>query len=236
MNQWNQMADIFGCSWDEETIPECAADNICIAWPSLFAGIDKGFAGRISGKALDFGCGGGLLCRRLHEMGFAVTGFDRSPELLAKAGANTPPAVRLTDAESTLAQNGRYDLITSVMVFQFIEDIQATVDTLTALLKPGGLIICAVFNPGFLTANSGSGVFGGFSDGRTGFMELKEGVRVAVHSRSEAEYREIFGQNGCEQVYIDYPAFSREFLDKYPMPFATEQAEYLIQAFTNGKK
>lgn len=226
------MADIFGCSWDEETIPECAADNICIAWPSLFAGIDKGFSGEISGKALDFGCGGGLLCRRLHAMGFSVTGFDQSEALLKKAGANTQAGLRLTGSASELARNGPYDLITSVMVLQFIEDIEATIDTLTALLKPGGLIIYAVFNPGFLKANSGSDVFTGFSDGRTGFMELKKGVSIPVHSRTEAEYREIFGQNGCEEIYIDYPAFSKEFLDKYPMPFATEQPEYLIQAFT----
>ncbi|MGV1099580.1 class I SAM-dependent methyltransferase [Thiovibrio sp. JS02] len=234
MNQWNQLTDIFGRGWDQDTIPECAADNICIAWPSLIACIDRAFAGRFSGKALDFGCGGGLFCRKLHEMGFAVTGYDEAAELLESARRNTPPEVTLTASGAEAARNGKYELITSIMVLQFIADIDSTTERIASLLKPGALTVHAVFNPEFLKANSGSRVFSGFSSGGAGFMELKEGIRIPVHNRTAAEYRRIFAKYGCEEVYLDYPPFSEEFLDQYRMPFATEQPEYLVQAFRNA--
>ena len=43
MGQWDRLVDIFGCRWDEENIPACAADNMLIAWPSLIAGIQHHF-------------------------------------------------------------------------------------------------------------------------------------------------------------------------------------------------
>ncbi|MCI5223323.1 MAG: hypothetical protein D3924_11780 [Candidatus Electrothrix sp. AR4] len=62
-------------------------------------------------------------------------------------------------------------------------------------------------------------------------MELKKDVKVPVYNRSEAEYRNLFEKEGFEEVYLDYPKFTDEFLNEYTMPFSTKYAEYLIQAF-----
>jgi len=232
MNHWNQLSDIFGCSWNEDTIPECAADNICIAWPSIINGIKKEFDGPICRlNVLDFGCGGGLFCRKLHEMGFNVTGYDESEELIKKAKNNTPKEITITSSSTITSQNGKYDLLTSLMVLQFIEDIDSTINNIISLLKPNALIIYAVFHPKFIEENSENNVFTGFTNNQTGYMELKKGVRVPVYIRTESEYRNLFKKYGYEETYLDLPAFTEEFLNKYKMPFSTDYPEYLIQGF-----
>lgn len=231
MNHWNQLTDIFGCKWNEDAIPECAADNICIAWPSIINGIERAFNKPTRLNALDFGCGGGLFCRKLHEMGFAVTGYDESEELIKKARVNTPKEVTITNSSTIAAQNGRYDLITSLMVFQFIDNIDSTIKNTISLLKPNALIIFAVFNPKFIEENSKNNIFTDFTSNQTGYMELKKGVKIPVYNRTESDYRNIFEKFGYEEVYLDLPAFTEEFLNKYKMPFSTKSPEYLIQGF-----
>lgn len=231
MNQWDQLTDIFGCKWTEDAIPGCVADNICIAWPSIINCIKKVFDKPTRLNVLDFGCGGGLFCRKLYEMGFEVTGYDESEALIKTARVNTPQEVTITNSRTIAAQKGKYDLITSIMVFQFINDIDSTIKNIVSLLKPNGLIVYAVFNTKFIKENSNNKVFTGFTNNQTGYMELKKGVKIPVFNRSESEYRYLFEKFGYKEVYLDFPAFTEEFLDKYKMPFSTKNSEYLIQAF-----
>jgi SAM-dependent methyltransferase len=231
MSQWDQLADIFGCKWNESSIPECAADNICIAWPSIINCIEK-----VSSKpsrliALDFGCGGGLFCRKLYEMGFDVTGYDDSEELIKIARANNPEDVTITNSNTILDQKAKYDLLTSIMVFQFINDIDSMIKNIISLLKPNGLIIYAVFNPEFIKENSGNKVFTDLTNNQTGYLELKKEVKIPFFIRTASEYRHTFEKLGFKEVYLDFPAFTEEFLEKYKMPFSTKNSEFLIQAF-----
>lgn len=229
MSQWNNMADIFGSAGIDNVIPECVADNICIAWPSIIRCIEKEFSNSTHSSVLDFGCGGGLFCKKLFELGFDVTGYDDSEELVKIAQINTPKEVTITD---TIAiQKRRYDLISSIMVFQFIINIDSIINSIISLLKPNGLIIFAVFNPKFIEENSTNKVFTEFDSYRQGYMELKKGIKVPVYNRTEVEYRKLFEAAGFEEVYVDYPAFTKEFLSKYKMPYSTKYPEYLIQAF-----
>lgn len=233
-NPWNRLADIFGCPSEEGSIPACAADNICIAWPSVencIAGVFKEPRHR---KALDFGCGGGMFCWRLHELGFDVTGYDKAEDLVKTARNNAPEAITITSSNAIWTQNAQYHLITSIMVLQFIEDIAATASRLLSLLRPGGLIVYAVFNPEFVEDNLNRPPFSGFADHRSGFMELKPGVKIPVFIRRAADYRSLFESLGCEEVYRDYPGFTEAFLRKYDMPFSTTCPEYLIQAFRSA--
>jgi len=231
MNQWNQLADTFGCAWDGNIIPDCAADNICVAWPSILKCIEKEIPESNGYKALDFGCGGGLFCKKLSQHGFNVTGYDQSTELVNSAKCNTPSDVSVTSSNSVMVENGGYDLISSIMVLQFIDDIAPVIDSILSVLNPKGLIVFAVFNPKFIEDNSNSSVFSGFESYRSGYMELKEGIKIPVYNRSESEYREIFESRGLEEVYLDHPIFTKEFLSEYEMPFSTTYSEYQIQGF-----
>jgi SAM-dependent methyltransferase len=230
MNPWNQLADEFGHKRDDEEIPEYAADNVCIAYPSIIRCIQNRFNQPLGKKALDFGCGGGLFCEELLAMGFEVTGYDSSEALVKAARMNTSKKVNITDSWA-IASQSRYDLIASVMVLQFIEDIERTIADITSLIQPNGLVIYAVFNPNFIEDNLNGSIFSGFQSRSTGYMELKEGIKVKCHSRNNSEYHSLFKALGYEEVYLDYPEFTGEFLQQFKVPFATRYSEYLIQAF-----
>jgi len=164
-------------------------------------------------------------------MGFSVTGYDESHELIKSANLNTQPEVTITSLNSELVGNGKYDLVTSIMVFQFIVDIESTIERITTIIKLGSLVIFAVFNPCFIVENSSNDVFSGFERYQTGYMELKEGFKIPVYNRYEEEYREIFLKKGFEEVYLDYPEFTKVFLGEHNMSFSTKYSEYQIQGF-----
>ena len=231
MNQWDGLVDTFGCSWEEEIVPETAADNICIAWPSINQCIESHFTEPLGRKALDFGCGGGLFCRALAQRGFSVTGFDTSIKLAESARRNISNNISITTSETQMLDNGGYDLISSIMVLQFIEDIDATISKLVSVLNKNGLLVFAVFNPEFIEDNSECAAFSGFKDYRSGYMELKQGLKIPVYNRSREEYESLFKAVGLEEVYVDYPEFDQEFLSKYEMPFSTAFSEFQIQGF-----
>lgn len=233
MSQWNELADVFGSDGDSggNNIPDVAADNIYIAWPSIIKGIEKNLINTGHLHALDFGCGGGLFCKKLHQLGFQVSGCDESTALVMAAQENTPQAVSVSQCETIFGQQTSFDLITSIMVFPFIEEFERVLEKLTSLLKRNGLVIFAAFNPAFIKANSDDNFFSGFEDSKSGYIQFKSELKIPLYNRSESDYRMLFEQYGYEQVYLDYPAFNKAFLTKYPMPFATETAEYLIQGF-----
>lgn len=235
MNEWDRLDDIFGCGYTDGALPAYAADNICIAWPSITGSIDRFLPQKQGLKALDFGCGGGLFCTRLHEMGFRVTGYDNAEDLVKSARRNTPQDVVITHSPAAISAKENYHLITAVMVFQFIGDIEATVDALVKALAPGGLVISAVFNPRFVEDNLDSNsVFSGFRDNVHGSMELRKDVRIPVFKRTAKEYRTLLARHGCREMHVDYPGFTPEFLRRYPLPWSTTYPEYLIQTFSKS--
>jgi hypothetical protein len=99
------------------------------------------------------------------------------------------------------------------------------------MIKGSGVIIFVVFNKNFIEDNLNNNIFSHFKNFRTGFIELKEGIKVPVYNRTEVDYRNLFASRGFNEIYIDYPPFTKDFLSKYDMPFATDEPEYLIQAF-----
>ena len=103
-------------------------------------------------RALDVGCGGGLLCEPLARQGFSVTGLDAAPENIAIA-INHAKSTGLTidyrtgSAEALAgALPGQFDLITCLEVVEHVADIDSFLAALAALLAPGGLLILSTPN------------------------------------------------------------------------------------------
>lgn len=97
-------------------------------------------------KALDFGCGTGLLTEALAASAAAVTAVDISAAMVAvlrdKIQQNRISNVQaLHGAVETLGLAGDYDLITCSSVCGFLPDYPGTAKTLAGLLRPGGLFI-----------------------------------------------------------------------------------------------
>lgn len=112
-------------------------------------GSSTAFAPLAGKRALDVGCGAGLLCEPLARLGAAVTGLDAAAENIAVA--------RLHAGQSGLAIDYRhgsveqlhgetFDLVTSLEVIEHVTDPAAFVDGLASALADGGLMILSTPN------------------------------------------------------------------------------------------
>ena len=100
-------------------------------------------------RALDVGCGAGLLAEPLARMGAAVTGLDAAPENVAVASAHARGQGLAIDYRAGgiegLGESG-FDLVTSMEVIEHVADPAAFVGGLAAALAPGGLLILSTPN------------------------------------------------------------------------------------------
>jgi malonyl-CoA O-methyltransferase len=106
-------------------------------------------AGPRIGRALEFGCGTGLLTRALHRR-FDFGAFE-SNDLLDEARDHLPgdlrPAFRPGPIEG-LPLHGAYDLIASGATIQWIADPAALLARLSRHLAPGGRLLIGGFGRG----------------------------------------------------------------------------------------
>lgn len=104
----------------------------------------------LSGKrALDVGCGAGLLCEPLARLGAAVTGVDAAEENVAVAAAHAKVAGLPIDYRcGDVAELGlkHFDLVTSMEVIEHVADKAEFLAALKAALAPGGLMVLSTPN------------------------------------------------------------------------------------------
>jgi 2-polyprenyl-6-hydroxyphenyl methylase/3-demethylubiquinone-9 3-methyltransferase len=100
-------------------------------------------------RALDVGCGAGLLAEPLARLGAEVTGVDAAEENIAVARAHAAGAGLAIDYRcddvAALGLTG-YDLITAMEVIEHVSDKPAFVAALAAALAPGGLLVVSTPN------------------------------------------------------------------------------------------
>lgn len=104
-------------------------------------------------RAIDVGCGAGLLAEPLARLGAEVTGVDAAGENVAVAAAHAAGsglAIRYAHgdiADPAFAEPlGRFDLVTSMEVIEHVVDPSAFLDALAARLADGGLMILSTPN------------------------------------------------------------------------------------------
>jgi ubiquinone/menaquinone biosynthesis C-methylase UbiE len=109
-------------------------------------------------RVLDVACGQGILCRRLAELGVAVTGVEASPRLLeaakartgAMAGSHRPVEYLVADARE-LGPLGLSDIDSAacIMALSNIEPLEPVIRGIAAALKPGGSLVIVISHPAF---------------------------------------------------------------------------------------
>ena len=99
-------------------------------------------------RALDVGCGAGLLCEPLARRGAKVTGVDAAPELIGVAEAHAAAAGLAIDyrAIGVEAVMGLFDLVTAMEVVEHVANPGAFVRSLATRIAPGGLLILSTPN------------------------------------------------------------------------------------------
>lgn len=100
-------------------------------------------------RALDVGCGAGLLCEPLARLGADMTGVDAAAENIAAArdhasGSGLP--ITYHHGDIAKLDLGTFDLVTSMEVLEHVADKTAFVMALAARLAPGGLMVLSTPN------------------------------------------------------------------------------------------
>ncbi len=144
-------------------------------------------------RILDLGCGTGELSRLLADNGFAPTGMDLSPSMLAAAAgqATRIPAFLLAMGDGGhLPFKPAFDSVVMRLVFHEMDPVlrRAVWKEASSVLNPGGLILLIDFThpdkPGIYPA------WGRF------FIKTIERQMRRIHEPHYANYRELMRQGG----------------------------------------
>ncbi len=100
-------------------------------------------------RALDAGCGAGLLCEPLARMGADVTGIDAAEENIEAARGHADAmglAIDYRHGEIGALGLSGFDLVCSLEVIEHVADKQAFIAVLAAAMKPDGLMVLSCPN------------------------------------------------------------------------------------------
>ena len=99
-------------------------------------------------RALDVGCGAGLLAEPLARLGAQVTAIDPAEELIAAAREHAAGQGLAIDYRAAAVENleGEFDLITAMEVIEHTADPQQFLISLARRLAPGGLLVMSTPN------------------------------------------------------------------------------------------
>ena len=107
-----------------------------------FRRVFSGFGGK---RALDIGCGGGILAETLAAEGATVTGVDPSEKSLAAAREHARRSGLAIDYRPGTAEElggagleGAFDLVFAVDVLEHVDDLERTLAGIARVLAPGG--------------------------------------------------------------------------------------------------
>ncbi len=107
------------------------------------------FTPLVGKRALDVGCGAGLLCEPLARLGADVTGLDAAPENVEVARLHAAQSglgiVYRAGSVETLA-GAQFDLVTSMEVIEHVTDPALFIAGLSGALAENGLLILSTPN------------------------------------------------------------------------------------------
>jgi 2-polyprenyl-6-hydroxyphenyl methylase / 3-demethylubiquinone-9 3-methyltransferase len=102
-------------------------------------------------RALDVGCGGGLLAEEVARLGCRVTGIDPSAQSVEAAAAHArdsglPIEYVTGPGEQLPFGDGSFDLVYCCDVLEHVADLQQVLNETRRVLRPGGLYVYDTIN------------------------------------------------------------------------------------------
>jgi 2-polyprenyl-6-hydroxyphenyl methylase / 3-demethylubiquinone-9 3-methyltransferase len=107
-------------------------------------------------KALEVGCGGGILCEEIARMGFETTGIDPSEHSLNIARNHARVSgldikYEHGTGEALPYTNGEFDVVFCCDVLEHVRDLPKVIAEIARVLKPGGVFIFDTLNRTFIS-------------------------------------------------------------------------------------
>ena len=198
--------------------------------------------------ALDFGCGTGRSTRFLRELGFAPTGVDISPEMVAKAREIDPQGdYRLIPGDddlSSLRLEG-FPLVQSAFTFDNVPGMETKVRlfrSLTARLNPDGVLLNVVSAPEIYWNEWASFSTKNFPENRN--AQPGDQVRIITTDFEDAtpavdilwpheSYLEVYVRAGLEVVEMRQPLATGD--EPYPWVSETRIAPWVIYVLRQAR-
>jgi 2-polyprenyl-6-hydroxyphenyl methylase/3-demethylubiquinone-9 3-methyltransferase len=109
-------------------------------------------AGLEDARALDVGCGGGILSEAMARSGARVLGIDLSQAVLDVAELHALESKLAVEYKAIAAEElaaaaaGTFDLVTCMEMLEHVPDPAVTLTALATLVKPGGHVIVSTLN------------------------------------------------------------------------------------------
>jgi 2-polyprenyl-6-hydroxyphenyl methylase/3-demethylubiquinone-9 3-methyltransferase len=150
---YNEPGDIW---WDENQILYLLKSSVNPARVGYFRRLlDEVLKINYRGaKALDVGCGGGILAEEFAGMGFQVTGIDPSEQSLATARQHAKTVGLAIDyqqgtGESISFAAGTYPVVYCCDVLEHVRDLPRVISEIYRVTKPGGVFFFDTLNRTF---------------------------------------------------------------------------------------
>jgi len=128
----------------------CAQLSFANTYYLAFRDLPGIFRDHVEGRrALDFGCGTGRSTRFLRDLGFAVTGIDIAPQMIAKALEADPEGDYRLVQDDGLGEfsDAAFDLVLCAFPFDNIAGKLRLFSALRRLIAPQGKIVNIVSSP-----------------------------------------------------------------------------------------
>ncbi|HTJ63560.1 MAG TPA: bifunctional 2-polyprenyl-6-hydroxyphenol methylase/3-demethylubiquinol 3-O-methyltransferase UbiG [Alphaproteobacteria bacterium] len=102
-------------------------------------------------RALDIGCGGGLVAEPLARMGAKVTAIDADANAIDAAETHAQARTvtvdyRIGNAEALVDAEAKFDLVLALEIIEHVADHGLFLDMLGHLVAPGGMLILSTLN------------------------------------------------------------------------------------------
>lgn len=236
---WDALAGLFGGPPGYDEIPVEVADHILLAWPPMVECLRRELGSLQGRTVLDVGCGAGHFTRKLCQLGARAVGIDPSRAMIERALTRVREGLEFRcGTVASLPPDERYDAVTALMVFPFVEDLPPLLRDLNRHLRPDGLLVLATYNPGFVRTLLRDGKrfrdFDSLDTPRRGQLDMTDEHALPVFIRYADEYAMLLEEIGFRTVFEARPPFTTEFLIHHPQPFRTHVPEFLIMGFRKG--
>jgi demethylmenaquinone methyltransferase/2-methoxy-6-polyprenyl-1,4-benzoquinol methylase len=121
-----------------------AYDETRGASPSVLRPLREALNGAPGRRLADIGGGTGNYAAALRDEGWEPVVADRSPDMLARAGAKGLETV-VADAQALPFADGSFDAVTMISMLHHVEDWRAALAEARRILKPGGKLVLKGF-------------------------------------------------------------------------------------------